>query len=350
MLSISIVIPCLNEANTIEGCIKRARQTLEHLNIPAWEIIVADNGSTDGSQQIITGSGAALVLVPVTGYGAALDAGIRSANFEWIIFADGDSSYDFSDIGNFIPLMNASNDFIIGNRFSGNIEKGAMPFLHRYIGTPVISFIGRRSFGVNISDFNCGMRAIKKTAYEQLDMLSNGMEFATEMIAKASISKLKIAEVPVNLFIDKRGRKPHLNTWRDGWKHLRLILLLSPRLLLLYPAILFLLTGIFLSGALLFSYIKIFELILDIHTLYYASIMLMVGLQLLQFYVIARLFASNTGLDIQSNFSSGVQKLLSFERSLIAGAVLLFSGIAFTFFALYKWKLANFGPLDQAFA
>lgn len=346
MHSVSFVIPCLNEANTIGDCVKKAVAVIADLNIYNFEVIVADNGSEDGSQQIAIREGAKVINVKRAGYGNALDSGIRYAQYDWIIFADGDCSYDFGDARRFFPYMNETNDIIIGNRFAGKIEKGAMPFLHRYIGTPVISFIGRRLFGVNIRDFNCGMRAIKKSSYNKLGMVSGGMEYATEMIARASFQKLKMVEVPVNLFRDGRDRKPHLNTWRDGWKHLRLILLLSPRWILFYPAAGFLTIGLLLFTALIFSYVKVFDLVLDIHTLYYASIMLIVGMQLMQFFVIAKIYAANSGLDYDNKFPGFIQRKFSFERMLVAGSVIFALGVMLTIIAVYKWKLVNFGPLD----
>lgn len=348
VLSLSVIIPCLNEANTIGDCIAKARQALTALPVEVSEIIVADNGSTDGSLQIVPALGATLVTVEQKGYGATLDAGIKSATCDWIIFADGDSSYDFSEIKYFLPLM-GDHDFIIGNRFRGGIEKNAMPFLHRYVGTPIISFIGRRSFGVKLGDFNCGFRAIRRSSYLQLGMKAKGMEYASEMIAKASLQQLRTGEVPVSLHRDGRGRKPHLNTWRDGWKHLRLILLLSPKWLLLYPAILFLATGFLLGTALLFSYIKVFSIVLDIHTLYYASIMFMAGIQLMQFYIIARLYGSSAGIYPARRFSTIVFKLLAFERALAAGMFIFLTGVLLTFYALHKWKMVHYGPLDPSY-
>lgn len=322
---------------------------MEQLSLSYGEIIVADNGSIDGSLDICAAEQIIVVKVATKGYGAALDAGIRAAKGEWIIFADADDSYDFSTIASFIPLLQQGNELVVGNRFGGNIQKGAMPFLHRYLGTPVISFLGRRSFHVPLTDFNCGMRAIHKAAYEKLGMKSKGMEFASEMIAKAGLNQLKIAEVPVDLYKDGRGRRPHLRTWRDGWKHLRLILLLSPKLLLLYPALCFLVLGTLLGGILVFSYIRIFNLVLDIHTLYYASIMFMVGIQLMQFYILARLYGSSMGLYPARRFSNIVYKILAFEKALIAGGLIFLLGVLLTGYAVYQWQQRSFGPLDPAY-
>lgn len=349
MLSVSVVIPCLNEAKTIGTCLQKAKRSLAQLQLSFSEIIVADNGSNDGSMEICLAEGATVVRVEQRGYGAALDAGIREAKGDWIIFADGDDSYDFSEMGAFVPLMQEGYELVVGNRFAGNIQQNAMPFLHRYLGTPVISFIGRRSFQVPLSDFNCGMRAIKKSAYLNLGMKARGMEFASEMIAKAGLNQLKMAEVPVNLYKDGRGRKPHLRTWQDGWKHLRLILLLSPKWLLLYPAVLFLTIGSILGGLLVFSYIRIFNLVLDIHTLYYASVMFMVGIQLLQFYILARLYGSNMGIYPAKQFSNIVFRIMAFEKALVAGSFIFFLGLLLTAYAVFQWQQSGFGELDPAY-
>jgi glycosyltransferase involved in cell wall biosynthesis len=346
MAAVSIVIPCLNEARTLGACIARAIGALEQCGLDDWEVLVADNGSTDGSIEIARLAGARVVEVPVRGYGAALHQGILAAKFPWVLFADADESYDFGELVNFIPALRAGADLVVGNRFAGGIAPGAMPFLHRYLGTPVLSFIGRKSFGVKLGDFNCGMRAITQKAYHQLDMRAPGMEFASEMIAKAGLHGMQIAEVPIHLHRDNRDRKPHLRTWSDGWKHLRLMLLLSPKWLLLFPAVFFLLAGLLLGSLLVISYVEIFNLILSIHTLYYASIFLMVGVQLMQFYVLARHYGSSMGLYPARGFSAAVSRNLGFEQSLVAGGLLFLLGVALSLLAVYRWQQAGFGPLD----
>ncbi|HMP92145.1 MAG TPA: glycosyltransferase family 2 protein, partial [Phnomibacter sp.] len=327
MQGISVVIPCLNEARTIGTCIQKAQQAISRSGL-AGEVLVADNGSTDGSATIAHSLHARVVPVPEKGYGAALHTGISQARYDWVLFADADESYDFTELERFIPPLQAGAQLVVGNRFAGGIAPGAMPWLHRYLGTPVISFIGRRSFGVTLTDFNCGMRALHKPSYLQLSIQSPGMEYASEMIAKAALHKWTIAEVPVSLHKDNRGRKPHLKTWSDGWKHLRLILLLSPKWLLLIPALIFLTLGLGLGTLLVFSYIKVFNLILSIHTLYYASVFVIIALQLLQFYVIARLYGHSIGLYPARRFASMVKHWLSFEKGLLLGGFLLLTGLA----------------------
>jgi glycosyltransferase involved in cell wall biosynthesis len=349
MPSLTIVMPCLNESRTIEACIHAAQTALQQAGLAEASIIVADNGSTDNSTTLATHAGARVVNAAVPGYGAALHTGIMAANTDWVLFADADESYNFAELHRFLPLMRDDCDLIVGNRFKGSIEKGAMPFLHRYLGTPVLSAVGRRSFAVQLGDFNCGMRAIRKEAYLKLNMQSPGMEYASEMIAKAGLHKMNIAEVPVSLRKDGRNRKPHLKTWQDGWKHLRLMLLLSPKWLLLAPAMIFLLAGLLMGSLLVFNYIRIFNLVLDIHTLYYASVFIMVGVQLLQFYVIARLYGSYMGLYPARRFSTFVSKWFGFETGLIAGGLLLLGGLALSLYAIKVWKAAGFGPLDPSY-
>lgn len=345
--SLTIVIPCLNEENTLGICIEKCKTFFQTLTIPA-EIIVADNGSTDNSLRICKEKNVVVVSVLVKGYGAALHAGIMAAKSSHIIFADADDSYDFEESVLFLNKFNEGYDFVIGNRFAGCIEKGAMPFLHRYLGTPVISYLGRRSFKVCLGDFNCGMRGISKAAYLQLNMQSSGMEYATEMIAKAGYKKIKIAEVPIHLHKDGRKSAPHLKTWRDGWRHLKLILLLSPKWLLLYPAFLFLTIGLFL-GILLVAYpLRISTVVLDIHTLYFCSVFLITGFQLTQFYLLSKFYGDQIG--IYKN-SKGIRRFfnqLSFEKGLITGGILFFAGLIISFLAIFRWEKSGLGQLDPS--
>ncbi len=344
---LSIVIPCLNEAETLAACIADAKNLLDSIAV-AGEIIVADNGSTDDSRAIAIANGANVVEVKERGYGAALDEGILAAKGSHVIFADADESYRFAEGGAIVQSLDAGNDLVVGNRFKGGIENGAMPLLHRYLGTPVISYLGRRSFKIKLGDFNCGMRGLNRGKYAELQMASTGMEYATELIARAAYRHWKIAEVPVPLHKDQRSRKPHLRTWQDGWRHLKLILLLAPRWVLLSPAVFFLLTGSALGCVLSLSYIKIARLTLDIHTLYFCSVFLLLGLQMLQFYVVAKLYGQSIGLYKLRPVQKKVIAFFSFERGLLLGILLFLVGIFLAFVALALWQKAHFGPMNPS--
>ena len=233
-IEVSIVMPCLNEEESIRQCIAMAQEGLERAGA-VGEIVIADNGSTDGSQEIARGLGARVVDVPAKGYGAALMGGFEAARGRYVIMGDADDSYDFGHIEAFVERLRAGDDLVMGNRFRGGIEDGAMPFLHRYLGNPVLSFVGRLLFPSAIGDFHCGLRGFRREILPALDLQSPGMEFASEMVVKATLGKLKISEVPTTLSPDLRSRPPHLRTWRDGWRHLRFLLLFSPRWLFFYP-------------------------------------------------------------------------------------------------------------------
>src|SRR6202453_1666356 len=247
-LTVTILMPCLNEAETLAFCVDQAVAALHDNNV-SGEVLIADNGSTDGSQQIATDHGARVVPVPIRGYGAALMAGIESARGKYILMADADASYDFGQLPRFLTKLEEGNDLVMGNRFSGEIKPGAMPPLHRYLGNPVLSFIGRLFFDIPARDFHCGIRAFRRDAILGLNLRTTGMEFASEMVVKSSLAGLRLAEVPTTLSPDGRTRAPHLRTWRDGWRHLRFLLLFSPRWLFLIPGLLLLVVGLALGAA-----------------------------------------------------------------------------------------------------
>ncbi len=337
--------PCLNESATLPSCISRAKWLLEQNKIKG-EIIVADNGSTDDSVKIALDAGARLVEAKAKGYGAALHAGVLAAESDFVIFADGDDSYYFDEASAFIQAFDNGAELVIGNRFQGGIEKNAMPFLHRYFGTPVISFLGRRSFHVSLGDFNCGMRGVKKDSYEKLQMKSTGMEYATELIAKASYKKMNIEEVPVRLYRDGRGRKPHLKTWSDGWKHLKLILLLSPKWLLLYPAIFFLLTGSLLGISILSTQVKIFNVRLDIHTLYFCSVFGILSITFLEFYYMVNYYGMSIGVYPRQGISHWISEHLNFEKGIIWGIFLFLAGTLISAAAVFRWYEVSFKELN----
>ncbi len=340
---ISIVIPCLNEANTIGICVAKAKQALLENNV-SGEVIVADNGSTDGSQKIAENAGAQIVVVHQMGYGAALRGGILASSGEFIIMGDGDDSYNFLEIEPFLNEWKNGTEFVIGNRFTGGIENGAMPWLHRYLGNPVLSFIGRLFFQNGFGDFHCGMRGFTRDAFEKMNPNTAGMEFASEMVVKASLLQLKSKEVPIKLYKDGRGRPPHLNTWRDGWRHLRFLLLFSPRWLFFYPGLTFVFLGMLFSTLLLKSELPFQSLRLDVHTLLYTSALVLIGFQLIAFYLLSQAFARREGLYIQT---SGIDLAwFRLERGLLVALGFLVLGIGFSVSALQIWEVQHFGPLN----
>ncbi len=343
--SLSIVIPCLNESETIGLCIGKAQKLLDEFSLPG-EIIVADNGSSDDSRGIALRTGAKVLEVKQTGYGAALHNGILHTKSEYILFADGDDSYHFNEAGPFLEAFNEGFEVVVGNRFKGGIEKGAMPFLHKYLGTPLLSMLGKRSFHVALGDFNCGMRGIKRTAYDLLDMKSNGMEYATEFIAKAAYKKCSIKEVAVTLHKDGRRGKPHLKTWSDGWKHLKLILLLSPRWFLLYPAIFFLAVGSLLGVSLSFNTIVISHIVLDIHTLYFCSVFLIISLTFLEFYCMVNYYGMSLGIYPRKGLTSWISLHLNFEKGLLIGFMLFMIGMGLSVAAVFRWYRLSFQSLN----
>jgi glycosyltransferase involved in cell wall biosynthesis len=341
---VSVVIPCLNEAETIGVCIEKTRRTFATQNIQG-EIIVADNGSTDGSQEIALRMGACLVNVKVKGYGNALMGGISQAKGKFIIMGDGDDSYDFTALMPFVEKLRQGYDLIMGNRFLGGIKPGAMPFLHRYLGNPVISGIGRLFFHVPIGDFNCGLRGFTKSVYDRLDLQTTGMEFASEMVVKAALLGFRIAEVPTILYPDGRSRPPHLRTWRDGWRNLRFMLLYSPRWLFLYPG--FILIALGLLGMLWLwpGMRQAFGINFDIHTFLYAAMAVMVGFQSVSFAVFSKIFAISEGLLLEDEKLSKFFRLFTLEWGLILGLVLMVIGLGISAYATYSWGQASFGPL-----
>ncbi len=294
-LELTILMPCLNEAETLQLCIKKANQYLKD-NSVSGEVLIADNGSTDGSQKIATHEGARVIDVPVKGYGAAIIHGINAAKGKYIIMGDSDDSYDFLKLDPYVEKLREGFDLVMGNRFLGGIEKGAMPFLHKYLGNPVLSFIGRLFFKIKIRDFHCGLRGFNKKSIKALNLQTTGMEFASEMVVKAALFHLRIGEVPTILSQDGRSRPPHLRTWRDGWRHLRFLLLFSPAWLFFYPGILTFVVG--LSGVITLSMVSISigSITLDIHTLLYSSFATIMGFQAILFYLLSRTFAINFNL------------------------------------------------------
>ncbi|MBV9576491.1 MAG: glycosyltransferase family 2 protein, partial [Gammaproteobacteria bacterium] len=298
-VELTILMPCLNEAETLAICIQKAKHFLATENIQG-EILVADNGSADGSQTIAREQGARVISVATRGYGAALRSGIAAAQGEYIIMGDADNSYDFQHLSPFIAKLREGHDLVIGNRFKGGIIKNAMPWLNRYIGNPILSFLGRRFFKNNIGDFHCGLRGFKRESLQQLNLQGDGMEFASEMIAKATLKNLKLVEVPTPLFPDGRSRRPHLRPWRDGWRHLRLLFLLSPRWLFLYPGLSLLFPSLLCMLCIFICSLISHPLYNEIPLMLLSSIFMLTGLQAVSFSLFAKLIA-NHHLDINSS-------------------------------------------------
>src|SRR5579864_2624849 len=337
-VEVSIVMPCLNEAETLAACIQKAQAAIGKGALAA-EIIVADNGSTDGSPVVARELGARVVEVKRRGYGSALIGGIDAARGELVIMGDADDSYDFGAIGPLIEKLRAGCDLVIGNRFAGGIEAGAMPWSHRWVGNPVLTFISRVFFHTPVGDMHCGLRGFRKEAYERMRLRATGMEFASEMVIKASLKGMRIEEVPVMLRPDGRSRPPHLRTWRDGWRHLRFMLLFSPRWLFLYPGLVLFVAGVGLSALLIPGPRYVGSLRLDIHTLLVAGFLALIGYQLVLFAVFTKIFAIRAGFHPPHALLERVFRYVTLEVGLAAGALVV---------AVASWGAVGFGSLDPS--
>ena len=346
-LELSVVMPCLNEAETLATCIQKAQGYMRENNVNG-EVVIADNGSTDGSQEIAINLGARVVNVHEKGYGSALMGGIRAARGKYVIMADADDSYDFENLQPFVDQLRKGSDLVMGNRFRGGIKPKAMPPLHKYLGNPVLSGIGRLLFRSPCGDFHCGLRGFNRESILKLDLQTTGMEFASEMVVKATLNRLDLAEVPTTLSPDGRSRPPHLRSWRDGWRHLRFLMIFSPRWLFLYPGALLMLFGSLL-GLWLLPGPQLFEGVsLDVHTLLYASLAIVVGFQSIVFAVFTKVFAISEGLLPMDERVHKTLDVVSLEKGLIAGGVLVLAGIMGSIFTLSTWGLHSFGPLQPS--
>ena len=343
-VELTIVMPCLNEAETLAVCVDKAFAALRENDI-VGEVVVADNGSTDGSQQIATDHGARVVPVPVRGYGAALNAGITAARGQYVLMADADDSYNFAHIPRFLAELRNGADLVMGNRFRGGIGPGAMPFLHRYLGNPVLSQLGRTLFSTPIGDFHCGMRAFSRDAYDRLALRTTGMEFASEMVVKASLLKQNIVEVPTTLQKDGRSRPPHLKTWRDGWRHLRFLLMYSPRWLFLFPGLALMIGGFALMAWLLPAERPLGDINLGVDTLAYAAAAVLLGFQLVFFGVAAKVFAITEGLLPEDESFQRWFRFVNLETGLIAGVLLVLIGLGIAISSVSAWAHTGYGPL-----
>jgi glycosyltransferase involved in cell wall biosynthesis len=345
MTELTILMPCLNEAATVGKCVEKARGFLQRAGLDG-EVLVADNGSTDGSPALAERAGARVVAVAERGYGAALAGGIAAARGRYVVMGDADDSYDFSQLGPFVDKLREGYPLVMGNRFRGGIRPGAMPSLHRYLGNPVLSFLGRLLFRAPVGDFHCGLRAFDRGAVAALELRTRGMEFASELVVKAALAGWRIAEVPTTLAPDGRGRPPHLRSWRDGWRHLRFLLLFSPRWLFLYPGLALLALGLLLTGLLRVGPLRVGEAGLDIHTMLYASAAALLGLQLCLFALFARLSAQASGLLPRQPALSRLLAVLTLERGLLIGLALAAAGFLWSAAAFWQWRESGFGALD----
>ncbi len=344
-LELTILMPCLNEAETVQVCVRKAMGFLRRTGVQG-EVVVADNGSTDGSQALAESEGARVVGVLDRGYGSALRGGIEAARGRFVIMGDADDSYDFERLDAMLELLRSGRQLVMGNRFKGGIAPGAMPFLHRYLGNPVLSFLGRLFFKVPAGDFHCGLRGFSREAVLALGLKSPGMEFASEMVVKAALARLRIAETPTTLKPDGRSRRPHLKTWSDGWRHLRFLLLHSPKFLFIYPGAV--LTGLGLTGVAVLSRGSVrlsSALELDIHTLIASCFAILIGVQLVMFGALARRYAMVEGFLPPPRRLQPFLLGLTLETTLrIAGLVFL-AGAVGAGWAVERWAALGFGPI-----
>jgi hypothetical protein len=342
---LTILMPCLDEAETLATCIAKARGFLDRSGI-AGEVLIADNGSRDGSPAIARAAGARVIAVERRGYGAALSAGIAAAHGRWVIMGDADDSYDFADLAGFVERLRDGYELVMGNRFRGGIAAGAMPPLHRYLGNPVLTGVGRLLFRAPSGDFHCGLRGFARDAIGRLGLSAPGMEFASEMVVKASLHGLRIAEVPTRLAPDGRSRPPHLRRWRDGWRHLRFLLLHSPRWLFLYPGLAVLLAG--LAGMLLLlpAPLPLGRVTLDVHSLMLSAMMVLLGVQMLSFAWHAKLHGVRRGLLPPDPRFERWHGRLSLERLVAAGGAAVVLGLGAIVAALALWGAQDFGALE----
>jgi glycosyltransferase involved in cell wall biosynthesis len=344
-IELTILMPCLNEAETLETCVRKALGFLQRSGI-SGEVVVADNGSTDGSQAIATRLGARVVPASRRGYGAALLAGINAARGTFTIMGDADDSYDFTRLEPFVDRLRSGADLVMGNRFEGGIAPGAMPPLHKYLGNPVLSFIGQIFFRPGIGDFHCGLRGFNTERIRQLGLKTTGMEFASEMVVRSSLARYRIDEVPTTLEKDGRSRPPHLRSWHDGWRHLRFLLLFAPRWLFVYPGLFAFIVGALLVGVLAFGGVRVGQVGFDVTTMVYASALCILGFQSLLFFWLTKLYATQEGFLPTSERYRRVMSHWTTERGLLVGAALFLMGVVIGVIQVIQWANLGFGQQD----
>lgn len=344
---LTILMPCLNEAETLAICISKAKGFLERAGV-VGEVLIADNGSTDGSQAIARAHGARVVDVPEKGYGSALGAGILAARGRFVVMGDADDSYDFSSLDPFLRELRDGAELVMGNRFRGGIAPGAMPPLHKYLGNPVLSGVGRVFFNRGVGDFHCGLRGMRRDSVLRLGLRTSGMEFASEMVVKASLAKLDIREVPTTLSKDGRSRPPHLRSWRDGWRHLRFLFVFSPRWLFLYPGLAATALGLLSTLVLLITPVSVGPLGFDLATMIYMSGLTIMGFQAVLFWALTKVYAAHQGFLPTSPQFEALADRLSLERGLVGGLLLFFAGLLIALVQTLRWGDLGFGTLDPA--
>lgn len=347
-IELSVVMPCLNEAQTIETCIRKAQGAMATLGIHG-EVIVADNGSTDRSPEIAASLGARVVRQPVRGYGSAMTAGCRAARGRYILMGDADDSYDFSRIEGFLENLRLGDDLVMGTRLRGRILPGAMPWKNRYIGNPILTWVLKRIYGARISDAHCGMRAFSRSGFERLDLRSPGMEFASEMLIKAAKLRMRISEVPITFHPDGRDRPPHLKPWRDGWRHVKLMLMFSPTALFLLPGATLVLLGLALMITQLFASPDqpaiVLGFRLDFHWAILGSFLTIVGYQLVVIHMFARVYSVTHRLREEDRLLALAFRILTLNRVLVIAGVVCLAGLAMDGFVVVRWLRTQFGPL-----
>jgi glycosyltransferase involved in cell wall biosynthesis len=347
-MELTILMPCLNEAETIGTCIKKANDWIKKNEVDA-EVLISDNGSTDGSQKIAEDLGARVISAREKGYGAALIFGILNARGQYVIMGDSDDSYDFSALTPFLENLRKGDDLVMGNRFKGGIAKGAMPVIHRYFGTPLLSAIVKLFFKTRIGDIQCGLRAFKQDIVTRINLQTLGMEFASEMIVKASLFHLKISEVPTTLSVDGRNRRPYLRTWRDGWRNLRFLLMHSPKWLFYIPGILLFFMGMILT---LLTLIRPFEIVkgifFDANTLIFGSAFILTGFSCITLGLFTSTYATEEGFLPKTKLDQKINKFFKLEAGLLAGIIIFFGGLAGSFYSIYVWQQAKFGNLNYS--